>query len=114
VRSLASYAIISHLLLLKDRHNGNILFDFDGNIVHIDFGFILGIAPGNQFSLETAPFKFTSEMVEVLGGKDGDLYYKFCDLFVRGFLALQPYGDKLCEIVNIIGEADRGAKRRAT
>ncbi|GMI19695.1 hypothetical protein TrRE_jg9768 [Triparma retinervis] len=104
VSSLAAYAIISHLLLIKDRHNGNILLDFDGNIVHIDFGFILGIAPGNQFSLETAPFKFTSEMVEVLGGKDGDLYFKFMNLFTRGFLALQPYGDKLCEIVKITAD----------
>jgi phosphatidylinositol 4-kinase len=104
VSSLAAYAIISHLLLIKDRHNGNILLDFDGNIVHIDFGFILGIAPGNQFSLETAPFKFTSEMVQVLGGKDGDLYFKFMTLFTKGFLALQPYGDKLCEIVKITAD----------
>jgi len=105
VSSLAAYAIISHLLLIKDRHNGNILLDFDGNIVHIDFGFILGIAPGNQFSLETAPFKFTAEMVEVLGGKDGDLYFKFCNLFVNGFLALQPYGEKICEIVKITADS---------
>ena len=31
--------------------------DTEGHIVHIDFGFLLSIAPGGTFSLETAPFK---------------------------------------------------------
>lgn len=43
------------------------LLDTEGHIIHIDFGFLLSIAPGGSFSLETAPFKLTEEMVEVLG-----------------------------------------------
>ena len=62
---MAAYAVITHLFLIKDRHNGNILLDSEGHIIHIDFGFILGIAPGNKFSLETSPFKLTAEMMEV-------------------------------------------------
>ena len=34
--------------------------DTEGHIVHIDFGFLLSIAPGGTFSLETAPFKVRS------------------------------------------------------
>ena len=34
------------MLLLKDRHNGNILIDSLGRMVHIDLGFMLGHAPG--------------------------------------------------------------------
>lgn len=47
VRSLAGSSILTYVLKLKDRHNGNILLDIEGNIIHIDFGFILGMAPGN-------------------------------------------------------------------
>ena len=41
VRSFAGYAIFTYLFNVKDRHNGNILIDATGHIVHIDFGFYL-------------------------------------------------------------------------
>ena len=46
VQSLAGYSIISYLLQLKDRHNGNILLHANGSIIHIDFGFLLSNSPG--------------------------------------------------------------------
>lgn len=56
--SLAGYCIACYLLLIKDRHNANILIDPEGHIVHIDFGFCLSLSPGN-IGFENAPFKFT-------------------------------------------------------
>lgn len=41
VESLAGYSLYNYIFNVKDRHNGNILIDARGRIVHIDFGFML-------------------------------------------------------------------------
>lgn len=83
-RSLAAYSIISYILQLKDRHNGNILIDNEGHIVHIDFGFMLSNSPGSV-GFEAAPFKFTHEYVEVLGGPGSPDFEDFKKLCKQAF-----------------------------
>ena len=48
VHSLAGYSLVSYLLGLKDRHNGNIMIDTLEQIIYIDFGFAFGMAPGHE------------------------------------------------------------------
>ena len=44
----------------------------------------MGMAPGHEFSMERAPFKFTKEYLEVMGGFDDDCFKEFERLFVEG------------------------------
>lgn len=100
-KSLASYSIICYVLQIKDRHNGNIMIDHEGHIVHIDFGFLLSNSPGSV-GFEAAPFKLTSEYVELLDGVNSPLYQHFKDLCKRCFNALRKESDHIVGIVELM------------
>ncbi|XP_028394734.1 phosphatidylinositol 4-kinase beta-like [Dendronephthya gigantea] len=102
VQSCAAYCLICYILQVKDRHNGNILLDAEGHIIHIDFGFILSSSPGSNFGFESSPFKLTHEFVEVMGGVDSDMYNFFKILMLRGFLAARKNMEKCLELVEIM------------
>ncbi|KAJ6849268.1 phosphatidylinositol 4-kinase alpha 1-like [Iris pallida] len=84
--SSAGYAVASLLLQPKDRHNGNLLFDSQGRLVHIDFGFILEISPGGNMRFESAQFKLSHEMTQLLdpsGSMKSETWTQFLRQLVR-------------------------------
>lgn len=95
VESLAGYSLVCYLLNLKDRHNGNILLDRQGHLIHIDFGFMLTNSPGKNFGFETAPFKLNEEFIEVMDGHGSFMYDYLKILMFKGLLALRNHIDKL-------------------
>lgn len=108
--SLAAYSLICYFLQIKDRHNGNILLDINGKIIHIDFGFILGISPGNNFQFENAPFKFTKDYSDVLGGVDS-VYFKYFKLkFVEGFSVARKYYERFQSVIKGMMGAQLGMR----
>ncbi|OLY85763.1 Phosphatidylinositol 4-kinase stt4 [Smittium mucronatum] len=105
VQSCAAYSVLSYLLLFKDRHNGNIMIDESGHLIHIDFGFILGIAPGG-ITFESAPFKLTTEYIQVMGGSQTAQSFKlFCDLCVKAYLACRPYAHEIIQTASIMADS---------
>ncbi|PRT56209.1 Phosphatidylinositol 4-kinase STT4 [Wickerhamiella sorbophila] len=99
VKSLAAYSVISYLLQFKDRHNGNIMYDDDGHVIHIDFGFCFEIVPGGV-KFEAVPFKLTKEMVAVMGGNTNTQAYRwFEELCVKAFLSCRVYAEDICRMV---------------
>ncbi|KAG0310681.1 phosphatidylinositol-4- kinase [Dissophora globulifera] len=106
IQSVASYSVISYLLQFKDRHNGNIMIDDDGHVIHIDFGFILDISPGGNINFESSPFKLTAEMIQIMGSSIDDQGYRwFCELCIKAYLASRPYAEQICQMVQLMLES---------
>ncbi|KAG0095832.1 phosphatidylinositol-4- kinase [Podila epicladia] len=106
IQSVASYSVISYILQFKDRHNGNIMIDDDGHVIHIDFGFILDISPGGNINFESSPFKLTTEMIQIMGMSVEDQGYRwFCELCVKAYLASRPYAEQICQMVALMLES---------
>jgi phosphatidylinositol 4-kinase len=69
---------------VKDRHNGNIMLDRRGHIIHIDFGFMMQNYPGQVMAFEQAPFKLTQEYIDLMGGFESDTFALFKSLLASG------------------------------
>jgi phosphatidylinositol 4-kinase len=121
---MAGYSIVTYLLAIKDRHNGNIMLNnegaattniiyynfcrfvlisyFKGNIIHIDFGFVFGLAPGKQFSMETAPWKLTDELLGVMSNGQGDLISQYKRLCTAALSAARKHHQRLLSVMEIM------------
>ncbi|CAG9329930.1 PI4KB_9 [Blepharisma stoltei] len=95
VESLAGYSLLCYILQIADRHNGNILMDNEGHIIHIDFGFILNYFPGGRIRFEDVPFKLTTEFLELMGGHGSSWFRYFRKLCVKGFLAVRKRTEEI-------------------
>ncbi|KAL1947994.1 hypothetical protein VTO73DRAFT_13718 [Trametes versicolor] len=108
IQSMAAYSVACYILQIKDRHNGNIMIDGEGHIVHIDFGFLFDIDKSFAFILligvkfEPNSFKLTHEMVVLMGGRYSQGYLLFQQLTVKAFLAIRPHTDQLVSTVQLM------------
>eukprot|EP00607_Mallomonas_marina_P006435 CAMPEP_0182426888 /NCGR_PEP_ID=MMETSP1167-20130531/13404_1 /TAXON_ID=2988 /ORGANISM="Mallomonas Sp, Strain CCMP3275" /LENGTH=878 /DNA_ID=CAMNT_0024608629 /DNA_START=749 /DNA_END=3385 /DNA_ORIENTATION=+ len=106
MRSLAGYCIVCYILQLKDRHNGNILLDTSGHIIHIDFGFMLASSPGGNMGFEKAPFKLTAEFVELLEGAHSPLFHRFRELCVKTFMELRKNNHRIVLLLEMLSKGN--------
>ena len=91
--------------LLSFRHNGNILLDNEGHIIHIDFGFMLSSSPRN-LGFESSPFKLTTELIEVMGGEGSDMFKYFKILLLQGLLTARKHHERILSLVEVMSSGE--------
>jgi phosphatidylinositol kinase/protein kinase (PI-3 family) len=101
MKSLASYSIITYLLQIKDRHNGNILLDKEGHVMHIDFGFMLSNSPGS-LGFEMAPFKLTQDYIDILGGFESPKFVEYKTHMKRLFKDVRRHAERIIMLVELM------------
>ncbi|KAL4260020.1 PI3/PI4-kinase family protein [Pleurotus pulmonarius] len=119
IQSMAAYSVACYILQIKDRHNGNIMIDGEGHIVHIDFGFLFDIDECSHFiylakgsyvkalkfygvKFEPHSFKLNHEMVILMGGRYSQGYQLFQQLTIKAFLALRPHAEQMINTVHLM------------
>ncbi|KAI9478220.1 MAG: kinase-like domain-containing protein [Benjaminiella poitrasii] len=103
MRSLAGYSIACYVLQIKDRHNGNLLIDDAGHLIHIDFGFMLSNSPGSV-GFEMAPFKLPQEYIDILGGVHGEKFAEYKALMKAAFLAVRKHSENILLLTEMMSK----------
>ncbi|RNF16426.1 putative phosphatidylinositol 4-kinase [Trypanosoma conorhini] len=101
VETMAGYSIVTYMLQIKDRHNGNLMLTSEGHLVHIDFGFMLVTSPGG-INFESAPFKLSQDLMEVLGGVESDMFSYFKVLLYQGMVAVRERVEDILGLVSLM------------
>jgi phosphatidylinositol kinase/protein kinase (PI-3 family) len=98
--SLAISSALSYLLGLGDRHLDNIMITKNGQIFHIDFGYLLD---NPQFTQYIAPsIKMTEDMIDFIGGQKGIYYENFTMIMVNAFDTMRLYKNEIINYYQII------------
>ena len=83
------------------------MLDDVGHLIHIDYGFLLGTSPGGNLGFETAAFKLTGEMIDLMGGVESKTFRGFVGIATKAFLVARRNMSKFVTIVASF--ADSGA-----
>ena len=103
--SLAGFCLLSYYLDIKDRHNGNIMINNYGRIMHIDFGFLLGTSPKN-LGFERAQFKLMKSYVDILDGFDSPIFKYFKSQMVKGLIEAKKYFEIISTMIKIMSHSN--------
>jgi phosphatidylinositol 3-kinase len=104
VKSCAASCVVTYILGIGDRHLDNIMMRTNGQLFHIDFGFIFGQDP-KPFP---PPFRFTRPMADAMGGEDSPHYAQFKGYCCQAYNWLRKDASLILNLLSLM--ADTGIK----
>lgn len=81
IQTCASNALLTYMIGVGDRNQHNILVKGSGELINIDFSYLLGDDP----KFKTKTMSITPQMVEMLGGTNSVAFEAFKDFCSKGF-----------------------------
>lgn len=101
-KSLAISSCLSYVLGLGDRHANNIMVSNLGQIIHIDYGYILE-NPIHSSILNNPVIRISNEMIDFLGGWNSEYYQLFRNYIAKVFDIIRLYADIIINYYYILG-----------
>lgn len=107
IHSMAAYSVVCYVLAIRDRHNGNIMLDDEGHVLHVDFGFMLCGAPGGKALQKMGGFehsdgfKLTEELVQVIGARHSREFKVFAEAVAEGMMAVRAHAEELLGLLQL-------------
>lgn len=89
IETCVGSCVLCYILGVGDRHKENILINNDGEIINVDFSFILGKDPKHV----NTEMRITSEMLEMLGGKNSNNFIKFKSKCIKIYKKIRKYSN---------------------
>lgn len=106
-QSLSISSCLSYVLGLGDRHSNNIMIKTNGQILHIDYGYImenpLHTTLLNSTLMNNPIVKISGDMIDFLGGYNSDYYISFKNMIINIFDIIRLYADIIVNYYNILG-----------
>ena len=85
ITTCVSSCVLCYVLGVGDRHLENILINKEGELIHIDFTYILGEDPQNA----SVEMKITQDMLDMLGGKMSPNFTEFKNRCKKSFSSIR-------------------------
>lgn len=98
VRSCAASCVVTFILGIGDRHLDNIMLRTNGQMFHIDFGFIFGRDPKPL----PPPFRFTRAMADAMGGEDSEHYKRFQSYCCQAYNWLRKSANLILNMLSLM------------
>ena len=108
IRSCAFYSVITFLLGIGDRHLDNIMLTENGEMFHIDYGFVLGKDPK---PMNTPSMRITDGMLDAIGGYNSESYQEFKDLSYNMYDILRRHVNTFVCLLSLLPKQNTGKSR---